>query len=161
VRLREDQLREDQLREGRLREARLSEERALAGESRPEPMSAEPALTAPVTPVAAAAVSVAAPVFQSPRDVPIPGALRAPEAQVAVRVPVPPPPSPVDIDRALRETGLVMIETSRDKVQPAVPVEEAQAPRARRERRPPPADLDTPLQQVETRKSDSESPPSH
>ena len=53
-----------------------------------------------------------------------------------------------------------MIETSRDKVQPTAPVEEVQVQRARRERRPPPPDLDAPLQQVETRnKGDGESPP--
>jgi ribonuclease E len=69
------------------------------------------------------------------------------------------PPPQIDLDSALRESGLVMIETSRDKAQAAAPVEEVQAPRVRRERRPPP-DLDTPLQQVETtHKSDSESQP--
>ncbi|HTO49241.1 MAG TPA: ribonuclease E/G [Burkholderiales bacterium] len=156
VRLREDQLREDQLREGRLREARLSEERTAAGESRPEPMpAAEPAFTAPVAPVAA-------PIFESPREIPVAVTPAAPARAPEVRGPVSPPPPPIDVDRALRDSGLVMIETSRDKVQAAAaPVDELQAPRARRERRPPPADLNTPLQQVETRKSDGESPPSH
>jgi ribonuclease E len=75
-----------------------------------------------------------------------------------MRPPAPPPQA--DLDTALRASGLVMIETSRDKVQAAAPpLEEAQVPRARRERRPPPPDLDTPLQQVETHKGDGESPP--
>jgi ribonuclease E len=65
-----------------------------------------------------------------------------------------PPPPPVDVGDALRDSGLVMIETSREKVRVEAPAEEPPAPRARRERRPPPADLDAPLQQVETRKGD-------
>jgi ribonuclease E len=87
-----------------------------------------------------------------------PASERLPERAPEVR---PPPPAPrIDVDSALRESGLVMIETSREKVQTAASVEEVQVPRARRERRPPPPDLDTPLQQVETtRKSDSESQP--
>ena len=119
VRLREDQLREDQLREGRLREAKMSEERAAAGESRPEQIpAAEPAFAAPVAPAAAVA-HVAAPVFEPPREAPIVVAPTAPERAPEVRVPAPPPPPPADLDRALRESGLVMIETSRDKAQTA------------------------------------------
>jgi ribonuclease E len=100
-----------------------------------------------------------APVFELPRPAPI-AAPAAPERDREVRPPAPAPQ--IDLDSALRESGLVMIETSRDKVQAAAPTEEVQAPRVRRERRPPPPDLDTPLQQVETtRKSDSESQPPH
>jgi ribonuclease E len=101
---------------------------------------------------------VAPPAFEPARPAPIPV-----EAQPAAERPperrAPPPPPPIDVDSALRASGLVMIETSRDKVQSTAPVEEVQVQRARRERRPPPPDLDTPLQQVETRKGDGESPP--
>ncbi len=56
----------------------------------------------------------------------------------------------VDVSGALRETGLVLIETDRAKVATAPDVVEAPAVRPRRERRPPPAGIDTPLVQVET-----------
>jgi ribonuclease E len=120
--------------------------------------AAEPAAAVPPAPAAGAVTAVVAPVFDTPREAPI-AAPVAPERAREVRAPAPPPPQ-IDVDSALRESGLVMIETSRDKAQAAAPVEEVQAPRVRRERRPPPPDLDTPLQQVETtRKSDSESQP--
>jgi ribonuclease E len=120
---------------------------------------AERVSTVPAAPVAAALAPVAAPVFESPQEAPI--ATPAPAERVRDARPPAPPPPRVDVDSALRESGLVMIETSRDKAQATAPtVEEVQAPRPRRERRPPPPDLDTPLQQVETtHKSDSESQP--
>jgi ribonuclease E len=124
----------------------------------PQPEVAAPAAAAmPIAPAAIAAPA-AAPVVEPPRETPVvPAPARAPEARVSAL----PPPSPLDVDRALRDSGLVMIETAREKVQPGAPVEEAQPPRARRERRPPPPDLDVPLQQVETRKGDGEAPPPH
>jgi ribonuclease E len=68
-----------------------------------------------------------------------------------IAAPKAPQPS---LDEALRESGLVLIETSPDKAQAVVtPAEEAPvAPRGRRERRAPPPEIDQPLQQVETRK---------
>jgi ribonuclease E len=120
--------------------------------------AAEPVSTVPAAPVAASLTPVVAPAFESPREAQM-AAPAAPERAREARASAPPPQ--IDLDSALRESGLVMIETSRDKAQAAAPaVEEVEAPRARRERRPPPPDLDTPLQQVETtRKSDSESQP--
>jgi ribonuclease E len=121
--------------------------------------AAEPMSTVPTAPAAAALTPVMAPVFEPPREAPMAAAPAAPERAREARTPASPPQ--IDLDSALRESGLVMIETSRDKAQAAAPaMEEVQAPRVRRERRPPPPDLDTPLQQVETtHKSDSESQP--
>jgi ribonuclease E len=67
--------------------------------------------------------------------------------------------SQLDIDTALRASGLVMIETDRDKVSYTATEDEPVAPRVRRERRPPPPDLDQPLMQVETRTSESDTAP--
>ncbi len=150
-RLREDQLREDQMREGRLREAQARAEQMPA---------AETGIPTPAPVVAAAVPAVAAPVFDAPRDGPAVTVVPAswPERAPELRAPPPPPPPPVNVDEALRDSGLVMIETSREKVRIQPAVEETPEPRARRERRPPPADLETPLQQVETRKTDGGSP---
>jgi hypothetical protein len=52
-----------------------------------------------------------------------------------------------------------MIQTKADRVVPQVEEAEPATPRPRRERRPPPADLNAPLMQVETRKSDADAPP--
>jgi hypothetical protein len=84
-----------------------------------------------------------------------PAVTAAPKATVAAA----PAPAPVDreaLKSTLESSGLVWIETAKDKVQPAV-VAEPEAPvatptRARRARRPaPPAE---PLQQVETDSGD-------
>jgi len=86
-------------------------------------------------------------------------------APVVIAAPPPQPPAaptapPADLDTALRESGLVMIQTKVDRAAPLVEVEQPPAPRPRRERRPPPADLNAPLMQVETaHKSDTEAPP--
>jgi ribonuclease E len=59
----------------------------------------------------------------------------------------------MSIESALKDSGLVMVETSSERLATvAVEPEEPAAPRARRERRPPPADISEPLMQVETRK---------
>lgn len=72
-----------------------------------------------------------------------------------------PPPAPsIDLDSALRESGLVMVQTKADRVAAPVEVEEPTAPRPRRERRPPPPDLNAPLMQVETQKSPGATPES-
>lgn len=109
-------------------------------------------------PLAAAAAPIvveAAPPSPAPVHRPEPVAAAPRETFTA-----PPPPPPVDLDVTLRESGLVMIQTKADRVVEQVEAEEPQSSRPRRERRPPPADLDTPLKQVETtRKSDAEAPP--
>jgi len=61
----------------------------------------------------------------------------------------------IDLETVLRASGLVMIETSPDKVH-ASPSVEPELPRGHRERRPPPPDLGTPLVQVETRKQEND-----
>jgi hypothetical protein len=53
----------------------------------------------------------------------------------------------------------MMVTTRADRVVPQVEAEESAAPRPRRERRPPPADLNAPLMQVETRKGEAGAPP--
>ena len=59
----------------------------------------------------------------------------------------------MDIGRALDESGLVMVKT-RSNVQAEMPPEPEFKP-AKRERRPPPADLNAPMQVVETVKKDA------
>jgi ribonuclease E len=57
-------------------------------------------------------------------------------------------PDPAEIERALKESGLELVQT-RPGVQAEPPPEPEFTP-AKRERRPPPPDLDEPLVQVET-----------
>lgn len=92
---------------------------------------------------------------------PEPAVAWAPEpAPKSVAPPAAPAPKP-DLDSALRDSGLVLIETKADRVQPAVSdVEDQPVVRQRRERRPPPADLNAPLMQVETHtKGEGDAPP--
>ena len=160
-------------------------ERGERGEHREEQPRPEPASvpaspgeqTRPAAPVAElfpAAVPVAvAPVRESVAEraepAPVPVHEREPvtiasmpsEAQPRpeVRAPAPPPPPPQpDLDTALRESGLVMIETAREKVRPIEQVAAAETPRIRRERRPPPPDLNQPLEQVETHTPEGDAP---
>jgi hypothetical protein len=110
---------------------------APVAEARPAPLEhhAEPVRYAPSPEVPA----------EAPRAEPAPVASR-PEP-VAM-----PAPAPVDLRRTAEESGLVWIETDPSKAKP-VPEEISEVqPRGRRERRPPPAGLDEPLEQVETRK---------
>jgi ribonuclease E len=68
--------------------------------------------------------------------------------------PGPRAPDPVDIERALQESGLQMVQTRPDAV--AEPVAEFEPVPAKRDRRPPPSELNEPLVQVETgRKEDT------
>ena len=72
-------------------------------------------------------------------------------APTQVAQPAPPAshaPDPAEIERALKESGLEMVQT-RAGVQAEPPPEPEFTP-AKRERRPPPPDLDEPLVQVET-----------
>jgi len=64
--------------------------------------------------------------------------------------PAPRDPDPAEIERALRESGLELVQTrSGATVAQDMEPEQKFVP-AKRERRPPPADLDEPLVQVET-----------
>jgi len=87
------------------------------------------------------------------RPAPPPPPPPAPEVRLAP--PPPPVPDPAEIDRALRESGLEMVQT-RPGSQAAPSPEPAFVP-AKRERRAPPPDLAEPLVQVETGR-DSSSP---
>jgi len=59
-------------------------------------------------------------------------------------------PDPAEIDRALKESGLELVQTrSGATVESAMETEPKFVP-AKRDRRPPPPDLDEPLVQVET-----------
>ncbi|HYS76996.1 MAG TPA: Rne/Rng family ribonuclease [Burkholderiales bacterium] len=74
-----------------------------------------------------------------------------PPAPMAVAVsPAPREPDPAEIERALKESGLELVQTrSGATVAPPMEPEQKFVP-AKRERRPPPPDLDEPLVQVET-----------
>jgi len=137
-----------------------------------EPFEREEAVVPPAVPEAPApaASEPAVPVWTAaPEPVtPVPAAVEytepaAPAPQVSVRPPVevvaasaaPAPAPQPELDEALRESGLVLIETDPSKAKAAEPVEApAPAPRAPRERRPTPVAQDEPLVQVETRSSD-------
>jgi len=67
--------------------------------------------------------------------------------------PAPHAPDPVEIERALKESGLEMIQTRAGSQ--AEPPPEPEFTPARRGRRPPPPDLDEPLVQVETGRESS------
>jgi ribonuclease E len=67
--------------------------------------------------------------------------------------PAPREPDPAEIERALKESGLELVQTrSGATVAPAMEPEQKFVP-AKRERRPPPPDLDEPLVQVETERA--------
>ncbi len=71
-------------------------------------------------------------------------------APVAAVSPAPREQDPAEIERALKESGLELVQTrSGATVAPAMEPEQNFVP-AKRERRPPPPDLDAPLVQVET-----------
>jgi hypothetical protein len=145
-------------------------ERAFAPELPREPVApaafeapmrepiAPPVAHEPIAPAfAAGAVEPPAePVYETPRVVAEPqGELvvrAAPPAAPAVAAPVP----QADLGEALRESGLVLIETDPTKAKTVAPIaaEPPAAPRAPRERRPAPVGQDEPLVQVETHKSD-------
>jgi hypothetical protein len=84
---------------------------------------------------------------------PAPVEAEAVAAPVPVRAePIAIPAPIIDVDKALEQSGLVLIQTDPTKVKPVEPVAEVQfAPAAPRPRRPPPADTG-PLQIVETKK---------
>ena len=70
--------------------------------------------------------------------------------------PEPRAPDPVDIERELQESGLQMVQTRPGAVAEPEPVPEFEPVPAKRDRRPPPTELNEPLIQVETgRKEDT------
>jgi ribonuclease E len=74
----------------------------------------------------------------------------APEATAKAPAEALPPrePDPAEIERALRESGLEMVQTR--AARPAESSPEPEFVPAKRERRPPPPDISEPLVQVET-----------
>jgi ribonuclease E len=75
----------------------------------------------------------------------------APPTPVAAAVsPAPREPDPAEIERALKESGLELVQTRSGATVASAPEPEQKFVPAKRERRPPPADLDEPLVQVET-----------
>jgi len=64
--------------------------------------------------------------------------------------PAPREPDPAEIERALRESGLELIQTRSGATVVSATESEPKFVPAKRERRPPPPDLDEPLVQVET-----------
>jgi hypothetical protein len=104
------------------------------------PEAVEPVPTPPHPP---AVESIPAPARQAPvqsAPAPRPAPAPAPEPQA----------SPADLERALKESGLQLVQTKAD-AKAELPPEPEFVP-AKRSRRPPPADLGQPLQIVETRK---------
>jgi len=88
----------------------------------------------------ASAIVMAADYQPEPRRTPVPAAVS----------PAPREPDPAEIERALKESGLELVQTrSGATIAQAMEPEQKFVP-AKRERRPPPADLDEPLVQVET-----------
>lgn len=96
-------------------------------------------------------VAAAEPAYVPEAAVPV--AARAEPAPAAARAePIAPAAPSVNVEKALQESGLVMIQTDPSKVKPAEPVAESRfVPSRPRARRVPPPDTG-PLQIVETRK---------
>jgi hypothetical protein len=64
--------------------------------------------------------------------------------------PAPREPDPAEIERALKESGLELVQTRSGTTVGSATESEPKFVPAKRERRPPPPDLDEPLVQVET-----------
>jgi len=64
--------------------------------------------------------------------------------------PAPRGPDPAEIERALKESGLELVQTRSGATVASAMEPEPKFVPAKRERRPPPPDLDEPLVQVET-----------
>ena len=94
----------------------------------------------PVAVEPAPAPAYHAPVSAAPEPRPAPAPVQAPQI------------SPADLERALKESGLQLVQTKAD-ANVELPPEPEFVP-AKRPRRPPPADLGQPLQMVETVKRD-------
>jgi ribonuclease E len=89
----------------------------------------------------------------SPEPRPSVAAESAPQQHIPeVRQPAP-AADPAEIERALKDSGLELVQT-RPGGASAEPIAETEFVPAKRERRPPPSDSSEPLVQVETHKSD-------
>jgi len=130
-------------RRGNLPPAPRSEEFRVLG---PAPAPAAPEFIAQAAP----AEPEQAPEFVTAAK-PQPEYRPTPPAPVAAAIsPAPREPDPAEIERALKDSGLELIQTrSGAAVAPALQPEQKFVP-AKRERRPPPPDFDEPLVQVET-----------
>ena len=117
----------------------------------------------PAEPAAPESSSIPAPEAREPALEPAKEAATSPrEPVVAAPIvpathevrPAPRTPDPAEIQRALRDSGLEQVQT-----RPGITAEPSPEPEfvpAKRERRPRPADLEQPLEQVETvRKEDA------
>jgi hypothetical protein len=84
--------------------------------------------------------------------------MREPQAAPVARdeAPAPREPDPAEIERALRDSGLEMVQT-----RASGPIElppDAEFVPAKRTRRPPPQDINEPLVQVETAREPEQKP---
>jgi ribonuclease E len=120
--------------------ARDEEQRPVQPTRSEAPAAAPPAAFAPVDATPSPAEPMRIPEAVEPRVQP----QAAPPERPAPR----PAPDPAEIDRALRESGLEMIQTRANSQ--AAPPPEPQFVPAKRERRAPPPELAEPLVQVET-----------
>jgi hypothetical protein len=110
----------------------------------PVPVAAEVPVSAPVAEPEIAAEPLA-PTVPAEAEAVV-ASLPARAEPIAIPAPI------IDVEKALEESGLVLIQTDPGKVKPVEPVAEPQfVPAAPRPRRPPPADTG-PLQIVETKK---------
>jgi ribonuclease E len=144
---------------GRAERGGNAEETRRSEEHRP----AQPVTDAPAaTDIAAERSSFPSPAPQESEQPSKPVAAPEPPAQdqaapTQVAQPAPPAsraPDPAEIERALAESGLEMVQTRSGVVQPESPPELEIKP-AKRVRRPPPPELDEPLVQVETGRESS------
>jgi ribonuclease E len=122
-------------------------------------VAAGPAATEGQAPAPAAPEFIAQPARAEPEQahefvaaaIPQPEYRPIPPAPVAATVsPAPREPDPAEIERALRESGLELIQTRSGATVGSATESEPKFVPAKRERRPPPPDLDEPLVQVET-----------
>ncbi len=81
---------------------------------------------------------------------PQPESKPTPPAPVAAVLPAPRELDPAEIERALKESGLELVQTRSGATIGSAMEPEPKFVPAKRERRPPPPDLDEPLVQVET-----------
>jgi ribonuclease E len=81
---------------------------------------------------------------------PQPESRPTPAPMAAAASPAPREPDPAEIERALKESGLELVQTRSGAASGSAMEPEPKFVPAKRERRPPPPDLEEPLVQVET-----------
>ncbi len=134
--------------------ALVVEQPAVPAFEQPAPVIKEPApayeAATPAFKEPAPAREAPVPTFREPMPAPEP--ITVPVIEKTPAMPAAPQVTVADLDRAIRESGLQLVETRGDaKVE--LPPEPEFVP-AKRERRPPPADISAPLVQIETQKKD-------